>query len=893
MLYFDIRRGNIGTVFALTAVLTTHCVGDGDGTPDNQPIEQTANGLQADRDGNHQNDRCELQYLTSVWSSGGQALTVYTRVWCYLPSGEFIPRVRVTMTDPDRGIYDAETNTCPARTEVYRGPWGLYQPVAFDAERPGLHGVTLQIENADTGEALGGERILYLLSQLTVPRGVALGPQRIEGAPDTTILNWLGSITDEFLQRCADGDASCAINHALIGFCVLAPEACPKAVGISAGYGVLLESLASFVENDSHIRPEARPVARLILSEERARNSVTGVFKFGGILTAGESPELETFASRISGDDSLRRLISEQEALGWFGWNVDGALTEVRSLGTNFQALVIRATRENALESNTCLSEEAVTRDDLALVVIVNTANDNSSCTPAWDCSAWSDCSCADVKTRTCTDANGCETVTSPPILTLPCTTCGNHACDCGETCTSCPADCGTCPPPVCTPRWNCSAWSSCSCSGVNTRTCTDANGCGTTSGRPALTSALCSACGNGSCDCGETCNSCPADCGLCGLECREYDLTLNAATPVLTDTGINTTGATRVVINVSGRVVFAPGGVTQDANGSSQYGGGLDCTDWSRNCLAGCGSLQFRAVVGTFGSGPLFVVGSHFEGASTSPGNLYLVLNDCGFTDNSGAFSVHVSVCGELPPGGDGGSCPDPNYPNFCDNTCWHCDAGSTLCCPATGTPDRCCGAGYVCQNDGTCCTPTPEVCDGVDNNCNGVADEGCSGSSGPICGNGVCEAGEDCPWCSDCACPPPSCVCSPWETSSCITDCGSSTGVRTCQEDCTWGDACAATAEVCNAQDDDCDGIVDDGLVCGGADGTCIGIWPWTNCECNPTTFGATTRCVDSRYYEGCNNGIWRRDEDCLSYCLEIGRRTGSCIFLYPYAQCSCSQP
>ena len=39
-------------------------------------------------------------------------------------------------------------------------------------------------------------------------------------------------------------------------------------------------------------------------------------------------------------------------------------------------------------------------------------------------------------------------------------------------------------PPPTCTPQWNCSSWSSC-VSGIQTRTCTDQNNCGTNEGKP------------------------------------------------------------------------------------------------------------------------------------------------------------------------------------------------------------------------------------------------------------------------------------------------------------------------------------------------------------------------------------------------------------------------
>ena len=66
----------------------------------------------------------------------------------------------------------------------------------------------------------------------------------------------------------------------------------------------------------------------------------------------------------------------------------------------------------------------------------------------------------------------------------------------------------------TCTPSWSCTSWSTCS-NGQQTRTCSDNNNCGTTSGKPA-TSQSCTntpVCGNGICESGETSSSCPSDC--------------------------------------------------------------------------------------------------------------------------------------------------------------------------------------------------------------------------------------------------------------------------------------------------------------------------------------------------------------------------------------------
>lgn len=78
---------------------------------------------------------------------------------------------------------------------------------------------------------------------------------------------------------------------------------------------------------------------------------------------------------------------------------------------------------------------------------------------------------------------------------------CGDGTCspEIGETCSSCPQDCGTCTSTggytptgggglTCTPDWTCTEWSECSSAGLQTRTCTDANNCGTTANKPAET---------------------------------------------------------------------------------------------------------------------------------------------------------------------------------------------------------------------------------------------------------------------------------------------------------------------------------------------------------------------------------------------------------------------
>ncbi len=78
-------------------------------------------------------------------------------------------------------------------------------------------------------------------------------------------------------------------------------------------------------------------------------------------------------------------------------------------------------------------------------------------------------------------------------------------------------------------------------------------------------------------------------------------------------------------------------------------------------------------------------------------------------------------------------------------DGTCGFADNDAYRACLAGVSPcsdNVDCPSGFECL-DGTCstiaCVPSPEICDGKDNNCDGVIDEGCSAAT--------CTADADCP--------------------------------------------------------------------------------------------------------------------------------------------------
>jgi hypothetical protein len=123
-------------------------------------------------------------------------------------------------------------------------------------------------------------------------------------------------------------------------------------------------------------------------------------------------------------------------------------------------------------------------------------------------------------------------------------------------------------------------------------------------------------------------------------------------------------------------------------------------------------------------------------------------------------------------------------NRDNDCDGTVDNGDPGGGALCN-TGQPGICSAGLTTCSSGTVSCQQlefaSADICDGLDNNCNGLADEGNPGG-GAACDTGragVCEAG--------------------------ITSCTG--GEILCNQ------STAASAEICDALDNDCNGAINNG--------------------------------------------------------------------------------
>ena len=192
-----------------------------------------------------------------------------------------------------------------------------------------------------------------------------------------------------------------------------------------------------------------------------------------------------------------------------------------------------------------------------------------------------------------------------------------------------------------------------------------------------------------------------------------------------------------------------------------------------------GTEAAQLNAIAAAGGTGTAFLVGSEDALANA----LASIVSG----------SIVFETCNNLDDDCDGKIDEDfPGKGNACDN-------GQMGACRTTGT--------LVCKADGSGLTcnapagpgPQPEICNQLDDNCNGLVDEGLSGCT-------CIPQGEQCNNMDD--------DCDGQIDEDLTRACGTGTcqGIETCSAGVFGG--CTAklpTTEICNGLDDNCDGVID----------------------------------------------------------------------------------
>ncbi len=187
-------------------------------------------------------------------------------------------------------------------------------------------------------------------------------------------------------------------------------------------------------------------------------------------------------------------------------------------------------------------------------------------------------------------------------------------------------------------------------------------------------------------------------------------------------------------------------------------------------------------------------------------------------------------------------------------DNCVAGCDENFACCANTTSSCTTTCGSTGTQSCSGACgatCSPPAEVCDGDDDNCDDVCDNGagmqcCRGRVDAPCpttcgSTGTRDCTNSCTWTE---CTPPAEICNNGTDDDCVdgidngfqcvagsthvcqTTCdiplGTTTGTRICDGACTLPSFCTPPNETCNGRDDNCDGTIDEGCgACAGCSG------------------------------------------------------------------------
>ncbi|RLB46479.1 MAG: hypothetical protein DRJ42_27560 [Deltaproteobacteria bacterium] len=252
--------------------------------------------------------------------------------------------------------------------------------------------------------------------------------------------------------------------------------------------------------------------------------------------------------------------------------------------------------------------------------------------------------------------------------------------------------------------------------------------------------------------------------------------------------------------------------------------------SDGVRECIAGCAFDACVPPPEVCNGADDDCDGAIDDGFACVSGQVEACSTSCGSTGSQGCdVSCAFDACAAPPEDCNGA---DDDCDGMSDEGFACAGGGVSSCvtmCGSTGS--RTCFAD--CTLD--ICTPPVEVCNGVDDDCDGARDDGfacirgetmpcmtsCGTTGARVC-SGMCEFGA-------CVPPPEACngldddcdmaidegsLCTPGEMMACTTTCGSA-GTQTCSALCVF-DACAPPAEICNGMDDDCDGATDEGFAC-----------------------------------------------------------------------------
>jgi MYXO-CTERM domain-containing protein len=213
--------------------------------------------------------------------------------------------------------------------------------------------------------------------------------------------------------------------------------------------------------------------------------------------------------------------------------------------------------------------------------------------------------------------------------------------------------------------------------------------------------------------------------------------------------------------------------GIDNDCDGAvdeSVFGAGLPCGVNQAPCTPGLTACINGALVCQGGVGPQAEVCDGID-------------NDCDGTPDDPPFAdgpaQNQNGCWTLP-----GNCCSFHGLTWCPPAGAGCFDKGMLAPPCVQGQLVCSGGAWSCQGPKG---PLPEACDGIDNDCNGTVDDGAIAQEGELCG---ADTGE--------------CVSGHLECKAGVLDC--------------VGDV-PPQPEACDGKDNDCDGLIDNGIAVGAA--------------------------------------------------------------------------